>query len=193
MAYIPQEPMSNLDPTFTVGSQLVEPMTVALKISKKEATRRALDLLARVGIPDPRRTFAAYPHQVSGGMAQRVLIAGAVSGEPDLLIADEPTTALDVTVQAEVLDLLRSLQDEFHMAVILVTHNFGVVADVCDRVSVMRNGRIVESGPVRSIFYAPRHEYTKSLLADILEEEHARGPLVVTGASGPQQRIGSSS
>jgi ABC-type dipeptide/oligopeptide/nickel transport system ATPase component len=131
-------------------------------------------------------------------MAQRVLIAGAVSCEPDLLIADEPTTALDVTVQAEVLDLLRSLQDEFHMAVILVTHNFGVVADVCDRVSVMRNGRVVESGPVRSIFYGARHEYTRALLADILEEEHARGPWVPAGAPGkarpvPPSPIGSSS
>ena len=186
MAYIPQEPMSNLDPAFTIGSQLIEPMRVNLSISKAEATRRALDLLARVGIPNPQRTFSSYPHQVSGGMAQRVLIAGAVSCEPDLLIADEPTTALDVTVQAEVLELLRSLQDEFHMAVILVTHNFGVVADVCDRVSVMRNGRVVESGPVRSIFYGARHEYTQALLGDILEEEHARGPLV-------SSRIGSSS
>jgi peptide/nickel transport system permease protein len=186
MAYIPQEPMSNLDPAFTIGSQLIEPMRVNLNISKSEATRRALDLLARVGIPNPQRTFASYPHQVSGGMAQRVLIAGAVSCEPDLLIADEPTTALDVTVQAEVLDLLRSLEEEFHMAVILVTHNFGVVADVCDRVSVMRNGRVVETGPVRSIFYHAQHEYTQALLGDILEEEHARGPLAST-------RIGSQS
>jgi ABC-type dipeptide/oligopeptide/nickel transport system ATPase component len=110
-------------------------------------------------------------------MAQRVLIAGAVSCSPDLLIADEPTTALDVTVQAEVLELLRSLQDEFHMGVVLVTHNFGVVADICDRVTVMRNGRVVETGPVRAIFYGAQHPYTKSLLADILEEEEARGPL----------------
>jgi peptide/nickel transport system permease protein len=199
IAYIPQEPMSNLDPAFTIGSQLVEPMRVNLRISKREATRRALDLLAKVGIPNPQRTFAAYPHQVSGGMAQRVLIAGAVSCEPDLLIADEPTTALDVTVQAEVLELLRSLEDEFHMAVILVTHNFGVVADVCDRVSVMRDGRVVESGSVRSIFYGARHEYTRTLLGDILEEEHARGPLVPTAAPAagqpatPGSRIGSSS
>jgi ABC-type dipeptide/oligopeptide/nickel transport system ATPase component/ABC-type dipeptide/oligopeptide/nickel transport system permease subunit len=195
VAYIPQEPMSNLDPAFTVGSQLIEPMMVNLKISKKEATKQALDLLAKVGIPNPERTFAAYPHQVSGGMAQRVLIAGAVSCGPDLLIADEPTTALDVTVQAEVLDLLRSLQDEFHMGVVLVTHNFGVVADLCDRVSVMQNGRVVESGPVRSIFYGARHPYTQALLSDILEEEHARGPLVSTGASVkkhsvPPQSIG---
>ena len=180
IAYIPQEPMSNLDPSFTIGAQLVEPMMVTLKISKAEAKKRALDLLAKVGIPNPPRTFAAYPHQVSGGMAQRVLIAGAVSCSPDLLIADEPTTALDVTVQAEVLELLRSLQDEFHMGVILVTHNFGVVADICDRVTVMRNGRVVETGPVRAIFYGAQHPYTKSLLADILEEEEARGPLTTS-------------
>lgn len=182
IAYIPQEPMSNLDPSFTIGSQLVEPMTICLGISKKQATERALKLLARVGIPNPRRTFDSYPHQVSGGMAQRVLIAGAVSCEPDLLIADEPTTALDVTVQAEVLDLLRDLQSEFHMAVILVTHNFGVVADLCDRVSVMRLGRIVETGPARSIFKDPQHPYTRELLGAILSEAEPRGPL---GAAAP--------
>src|SRR5207247_824354 len=142
-----------------------------------EARERALKLLARVGIPDPERTFNAYPHQVSGGMAQRVLIAGAVSCNPDLLIADEPTTALDVTVQAEVLDLLRDLEAEYHMAVLLVTHNFGVVADLCDTVSVMQNGRIVETGPARSIFADPRHPYTRSLFAAILEDSAPRGPL----------------
>ena len=177
IAYIPQEPMSNLDPSFTVGSQLVEPMRVTLGISKDEAKKRALALLARVGIPNPERTFAAYPHEVSGGMAQRVLIAGAVSCEPDLLIADEPTTALDVTVQAEILDLLRELQSDLHVSVLLVTHNFGVVADLCDRVSVMQHGLIVETGPARSIFRDPRHPYTKSLFDAILEDGAARGPL----------------
>ena len=177
IAYIPQEPMSNLDPTFTIGSQITEPMRVILKIGRAEARERALKLLARVGIPDPERTFNAYPHQVSGGMAQRVLIAGAVSCNPDLLIADEPTTALDVTVQAEVLDLLRDLEAEYHMAVLLVTHNFGVVADLCDTVSVMQNGRIVETGPARSIFADPRHPYTRSLFAAILEDSEPRGPL----------------
>jgi len=195
IAYIPQEPMSNLDPSFTIGSQLVEPMRVCLSISKKEATERALALLARVGIPNPQRTFGAYPHEVSGGMAQRVLIAGAVSCEPDLLIADEPTTALDVTVQAEVLDLLRALQAEMNMGVILVTHNFGVVADICDRVSVMRNGRVVETGPVRSIFYHPMHEYTQKLLGDIQQEDEPRGPLVAAGSmsNSGAQRTGAQS
>ena len=169
--------MSNLDSSFTIGSQLVEPMRVCLGLSKKEATAKALKLLERVGIPNPKRTFAAYPHEVSGGMAQRVLIAGAVSCDPDLLIADEPTTALDVTVQAEVLDLLRELQAEFNMGVVLVTHNFGVVADLCDRVSVMRDGRVIETGPVRSIFKHAKHPYTQSLLAAILEDGEARGDL----------------
>ena len=182
IAYIPQEPMSNLDPAFTIGSQLTEPMRVSLGIGKAEAKQKALDLLARVGIPNPERTFAAYPHQVSGGMAQRVLIAGAVSCNPDLLIADEPTTALDVTVQAEVLDLLRDLQEEFHMGVLLVTHNFGVVADLCDRVSVMRNGRIVETGPARAIFADPQHEYTRALFDAILEDSKPRAALAASGA-----------
>lgn len=177
IAYIPQEPMSNLDPSFTVGSQLVEPLRLKLGLSRAEAKARALDLLAKVGIPNPERTYRAYPHEVSGGMAQRVLIAGAISCEPDLLIADEPTTALDVTVQAEVLNLLRDLEHELDMGVILVTHNFGVVADLCDRVSVMRNGRIVETGQVKSIFAHPEHEYTKSLFAAILDEAPARGAL----------------
>jgi peptide/nickel transport system permease protein len=181
IAYIPQEPMSNLDPSFTIGSQLVEPMQICLGITAREAKERALALLARVGIPNPERTFAAYPHEVSGGMAQRVLIAGAISCNPDLLIADEPTTALDVTVQAEVLDLLRDLQSEFHMAVVLVTHNFGVVADLCDRVSVMRLGRIVETGPTEPIFASPRHPYTRELLGAILSEAEPRGPLVAAG------------
>ncbi len=184
MAYIPQEPMSNLDPTFTIGTQLTEPLRVNLGISKDEAKDRALKLLARVGIPDPERTYHAYPHQVSGGMAQRVLIAGAVSCGPDLLIADEPTTALDVTVQAEVLDLLRRLQSEYNMGVLIVTHNFGVVADLCDRVSVMRAGRIVETGAARAVFADPRHEYTQSLFDAILEDAEPRGPLVTAGAAG---------
>ncbi|MFT4214305.1 MAG: dipeptide/oligopeptide/nickel ABC transporter permease/ATP-binding protein [Microbacterium sp.] len=182
IGYIPQEPMSNLDPSFTIGSQLVEPLRKNLGLSKAEATQRSLDLLARVGIPNPKRTFDAYPFEVSGGMAQRVLIAGAVSTDPDLIIADEPTTALDVTVQAEVLDLLRDLQAERHMAMLLVTHNFGVVADLCDRVTVMQNGLFVEQGPVRAIFNDARHPYTQALLDAILDEGPARGPLATKGA-----------
>lgn len=169
MAYIPQEPMSNLDPSFTVGHQLVKPIRVKLGLSRSEAAARAMDLLDRVGIADPRRTMASYPHQLSGGMAQRVLIAGAVSCDPELLIADEPTTALDVTVQADVLQLLRDLQKERQMGMILVTHNFGVVADLCDRVAVMQGGEIVEQRSVTELFADPHHPYTRMLLAATLE------------------------
>jgi peptide/nickel transport system permease protein len=176
IAYIPQEPMSNLDPSFTIGSQLTEPMRVKLGVSKTEAKARALKLLGQVGIPNPERTFASYPHELSGGMAQRVLIAGAVSCDPDLVIADEPTTALDVTIQAEILDLLRQLQRELGVTILIVTHNFGVVADLCDRVSVMQKGRIVETGPARAIFADPRHPYTRTLFDAILDESQARGP-----------------
>jgi peptide/nickel transport system permease protein len=186
IAYIPQEPMSNLDQSFTIGSQLTEPLRIGLGMSKKEARDKALSLLERVGIPNPVRTFKAYPFEVSGGMAQRVLIAGAVSTDPDLIIADEPTTALDVTVQAEVLDLLRDLQAERHMAMLLVTHNFGVVADLCDRVTVMQSGLFVESGPVRAIFQRPEHPYTKSLLASILDEGPARPPLAYAGGTASE-------
>ncbi|MEQ1408707.1 dipeptide/oligopeptide/nickel ABC transporter permease/ATP-binding protein [Neorhizobium sp. Rsf11] len=170
IAYVPQEPMSNLDPAFRIGYQLTEPMVTVLGISRAEARERALKLLARVGMPNPLRTFNAYPHQISGGMAQRVLIARAISCNPDLLIADEPTTALDVTVQAEVLDLLRDLQAEMNMSVILVTHNFGVVADICHRVSVMKDGKVVETNDVRQLFSAPQHDYTKMLLGAVLDD-----------------------
>lgn len=177
IAYIPQEPMSNLDPSFTIGSQLTEPMRVKLGLSKADAKKKAIALLTRVGIPNPERTYAAYPHEISGGMAQRVLIAGAVSCDPELIIADEPTTALDVTVQAEILDLLRELQRELGVGVLIVTHNFGVVADLCDRVSVMKKGRIVESGNTRSLFAAPQHPYTRALFDAILEDGAASGTL----------------
>jgi peptide/nickel transport system permease protein len=177
IGYIPQEPMSNLDPSFRIGSQLTEPMRHHLKLSRAEARRRALDLLARVGIQDPERVFDSYPHEISGGMAQRVLIAGAVSCDPELLIADEPTTALDVTVQAEVLDLLRSLVAERDLGVVMVTHDFGVVADLCDTVAVMQAGRIVEEAPAGLLFDAPRHEYTRMLLGSTLENTPSRQEL----------------
>jgi ABC-type dipeptide/oligopeptide/nickel transport system ATPase component/ABC-type dipeptide/oligopeptide/nickel transport system permease subunit len=184
ISYIPQEPMSNLDPAYTVGSQLVRPMVKVLGISKAEAKRRALDLLKSVGIVNPQRTFDAYPHEVSGGMAQRVLIAGAISCEPDLIIADEPTTALDVTVQAEVLDLIRDLQKRLGVGVILVTHNFGVVADLADRVVVMKSGRVVESGDVREILRNPQDRYTQTLLGSMLEGKTPMTMLTTTGKDG---------
>ncbi|GAA3549775.1 dipeptide/oligopeptide/nickel ABC transporter permease/ATP-binding protein [Nonomuraea rosea] len=173
VAYVPQEPMSNLDPAFTVGHQLVEPLRYKLGLSRAAARRRALDLLSLVEITDPRRTFGSYPHEISGGMAQRVLIAGAMSCEPALLIADEPTTALDVRVQTEVLDLLRRLQRERDLGVLLVTHNLGVVADLCDRVAVMRAGRIVETGAAEHVLSAPQDPCTRKLLAAVLPLEVA--------------------
>lgn len=187
IAYIPQEPMSNLDPAFTIGSQLVRPMVKVLGLSKKDARAKAHALLASVGIPDPARVLAAYPHQISGGMAQRVLIAGALSCDPDLIVADEPTTALDVTVQAEVLDVLRTMQQRTGVAVLLVTHNMGVIADIADRVAVMRQGEIVETGTVDQILSAPAHPYTQALLGSMLVGREPLTPLGIgpVDATGP--------
>ncbi|MCZ2840154.1 dipeptide/oligopeptide/nickel ABC transporter permease/ATP-binding protein [Modestobacter sp. VKM Ac-2985] len=189
IAYVPQEPMSNLDPSFTIGAQLVEGIRATSGLPRAAAGKRALELLDHVGIPDPKRVFSSYPHQISGGMAQRVLIAGAVASRPRLLIADEPTTALDVTIQAEILDLLRDLQAEMGMAILMVTHNFGVVADICDRIAVMQQGRIVETGEVEAVFRDPQHPYTRMLLDSILDESHVRTDspvLVAPGAEGPR-------
>lgn len=186
IAYVPQEPMSNLDPSFTVGSQLVEGVRAATTLSRREARERVLALLQRVGIADPGRTFDSYPHQISGGMAQRVLIAGAVASRPLLLIADEPTTALDVTVQAEILDLLRDLRKDLNMAVLLVTHDFGVVADSCTRVAVMRRGEVVETGSTEELFGQPSHPYTRTLLDSVLDEDTVRtdGPADAVASGG---------
>lgn len=164
IAYIPQEPMSNLDPSFTVGAQLIYGLRAARPMAKAEATDILVTLLARVGIKDPERVMRMYPHEISGGMAQRVLICGAVASDPDIIVADEPTTALDVTVQAEVLDLLRELSEERGLAMILVTHNLGVVADLCHTVTVMKDGRFVERAGVDELFEAPRDAYTRQLL-----------------------------
>ena len=183
IAYIPQEPMSNLDPTFTVGQQLSYGLRAAKKVSKRQAKETIISLLDRVGIKNPRAVFDLYPHQVSGGMAKRVLIAGALAGDPELIIADEPTTALDVTVQASVLELLRDLRRERNLGMILVTHNFGVVADVCDTVSVMQQGRIVESRSVESLFASPEHEYTQMLLSASLADVEPRAELVHGGSA----------
>ncbi|MFG2961330.1 dipeptide/oligopeptide/nickel ABC transporter permease/ATP-binding protein [Streptomyces sp. NPDC048291] len=173
IAYVPQEPMSNLDPCFTVGAQLTHALRAVKNVTKKEAEQELLALLARVGIKDPERVFRQYPHEISGGMAQRVLICGAVASGPDLIVADEPTTALDVTVQAEVLELLRELREERGLAVVLVTHNLGVVADICDTVSVMRDGRIVERSDVDALFEAPAEAYTQELLSSARRVEIA--------------------
>ncbi|WP_144875424.1 dipeptide/oligopeptide/nickel ABC transporter permease/ATP-binding protein [Microbacterium sp. 1.5R] len=165
VAMISQEPMLALDPSFSILTQLRAPLRRHRGLSRAESARAAEELLRQVGIPQPDRVLRSFPHQLSGGMAQRVAIAIALAGEPDLLIADEPTTALDVTVQAGILDLLRSLQDRTGMAVIFVTHDLGVVADICSRAVVMQQGRIVESASVTDLFSNPQHPYTRQLIA----------------------------
>ena len=160
-----QDPMTSLNPAFTIGTQLVDTIRLHRAVSKRDARARAVELLATVGIPDPERRMEDYPHQLSGGMRQRALLALALSCEPRLLIADEPTTALDVTVQAQILDLLRSLQQRLDMAVLFVTHDLGVVANLCSRVLVMYAGQVVEEAPVEELFARPRHPYTEGLLA----------------------------
>lgn len=184
IGYIPQEPMTNLDPSYTIGYQLTEPLRAVHGMSWAEARERALAMLDRVGIVDPQRVMKSYPHELSGGMAQRVLIAGAIAGRPSVLVADEPTTALDVTVQAEVLELLRELQQEDQMALVIVTHNFGVVADICDRVVVMRSGSIVEIDDVGPIFAHPESDYTRELIAASLDGAASRAELDAEVGSG---------
>jgi len=162
-----QEPGAALNPVMTVGAQVAEPLRVHLRLSREEARKRVVELFRAVRIGDPARRIRDYPHEMSGGMKQRVLIAAAIACSPDLLIADEPTTALDVTVQAQVLELLRQLKQEYQLAMILISHDLGVVAENADRVAVMYAGRIVEEAPVRSIFKDPKHPYTAGLLRSI--------------------------
>jgi oligopeptide/dipeptide ABC transporter ATP-binding protein len=167
LAMIFQEPMTSLNPVFTIGSQITEVLQRHRQLSRRQARETAAALLAKVNIPDPARRLDDYPHQLSGGMRQRVMIAMALSCNPKLLVADEPTTALDVTTQAQVLEQMRQLQDEFRMAVILVTHDLGVVAETCQRALVMYCGSIVEAGRTERLFAQPRHPYTAGLLASI--------------------------
>jgi peptide/nickel transport system ATP-binding protein len=167
LAMIFQQPTSSLNPVWDVGRQIGETLEIHRGMRRKEARTRALDLLRLVGIPDPERRLRSYPHELSGGMAQRIMIAMALACEPDLLIADEPTTALDVTIQAQILDLLRNLRDELGTAIILITHDLGVVAEMCDRVAVMYAGEIVEQTDVGSLFRDPRHPYTRGLIGSI--------------------------
>jgi peptide/nickel transport system ATP-binding protein len=167
IAMIFQDPMTSLNPVYTVGDQIIEAIVTHEQATKREAKRRAVELLRQVGIPNPQQRVEDYPHQFSGGMRQRAMIAMALSCNPDVLIADEPTTALDVTIQAQILELLDRLREDFDSAVILITHDLGVVAEVADDIIVMYAGRVVEHGPKRQVFYDPQHPYTWGLLGSI--------------------------
>ncbi len=167
IGFIFQEPMTALNPVFTIGDQVGEALVVHGLASRSEARRRAVELLEAVRIPNAAQAARDYPHQLSGGMRQRALIAAAVACRPPLVIADEPTTALDVTIQAEILDLLREMRSAFGLSLLLITHDLGVVAEMADRVAVMYAGRIVETGPVRRVLLSPKHPYTEGLLASM--------------------------
>ncbi len=167
IAMIFQEPMSSLNPVYMVGNQIAEAIVLHEKITKREAFNRAVEMLRLVGIPSPERRAREYPHQMSGGMRQRIMIAMALACNPKLLIADEPTTALDVTIQAQILDLMKKLKREFHAAIMLITHDLGVVAEMCDRVAVMYAGKVVEEASTAELFREPLHPYTEGLLASI--------------------------
>ena len=185
IAMIFQEPMTSLNPVFPVGMQIAESLRLHRGMGKKEARARAVEMLQLVGIPVPDRRVDEYPHQLSGGMRQRVMIAMALANEPDLLIADEPTTALDVTIQAQILELLLELRREMGMGVMLITHDLGVVAEVCDRVVVMYAGQVVEEGPVEEIFRQPAHPYTQGLLAAVPRADKRGGELAVIPGTVP--------
>ena len=180
-----QQPTSSLNPVWDVGRQLAEVLEIHRNMKRSAARNRALDMLRMVGIPDPERRLKSYPHELSGGMAQRVMIAMALACEPDLLIADEPTTALDVTIQAQILDLIRNLRDETGTGVILITHDLGVVAETCDRVAVMYAGEIVEQTDVVSLFRDPTHPYTRGLIGSVPVPGDLRDELAVIPGNVP--------
>jgi oligopeptide/dipeptide ABC transporter ATP-binding protein len=167
IAMVFQEPMTSLNPVFKIGAQVAEAIRIHNKVSRKQAWKRAGEMLELVSIPDPIKRLDDYPHQLSGGMRQRVMIAMALSCDPELLIADEPTTALDVTIQAQIMELLASLQQRLGLAILLITHDLGIVAEFCERVIVMYTGRVVEESPVRELFANPAHPYTRGLLKSL--------------------------
>ena len=185
MAMIFQEPMSSLNPVFRVGDQIAEVVTRHRGGSKSAALARAQEMLERVGIANPAQRLKEYPHNLSGGMRQRVMIAMALANDPQLLIADEPTTALDVTIQAQILDLIRDLRDETGMGTIMITHDLGVVAEIADSVAVMYGGQIVEQGPVREVFNNPQHPYTIGLMSAMPSLEDPGGPLATVPGTVP--------
>jgi oligopeptide/dipeptide ABC transporter ATP-binding protein len=173
IAMVFQEPMTSLNPVFKIGAQVAEAIRIHRKVSKKDAWKQAGEMLELVSIPDPHKRLHDYPHQLSGGMRQRVMIAIALSCDPELLIADEPTTALDVTIQAQIMELLASLQKKLGLAVLLITHDLGVVAEFCERIVVMYTGRVVEEAPVSQLFSSPAHPYTRGLLKSLPSIEKA--------------------
>jgi peptide/nickel transport system ATP-binding protein len=179
IAMIFQEPMGSFSPLHTIGSQIIEAIMLHQGLSRKAARSMTIDLLAKVGIPNPAQRVEQYPHEFSGGMRQRAMIAMALSCNPSLLIADEPTTALDVTIQAQILALMMSLQDEFGMAIMFITHNLGVIAQIADEVAIMYLGKVVEKGPTREIFHHPKHPYTANLLRAIPTLEKISGERLI--------------
>lgn len=178
-----QDPMTSLNPVFTVGNQLMEAIMLHTDKNKAEAKERAIEMLALVGVNEPESRIKQYPHELSGGMRQRVMIAMALACEPDILIADEPTTALDVTIQAQILELMQELQQKLGMAIIMVTHDLGVIASMCDEILVMYGGRVCERGTADDIFYRPAHEYTKGLLRSIPRKDNMNERLVPIGGT----------
>jgi oligopeptide transport system ATP-binding protein len=191
MAMIFQDPMTSLNPYLTVRRQLTEVLIQHKKMSESQAARTAIELLDRVRIPEPQKRINQYPHEFSGGMRQRVMIAMAMLCKPDLLIADEPTTALDVTIQAQIIELMKELQEGSRAAIVLITHDLGVIAGLSDRVMVMYAGRIVETGTAREIFYDPQHPYTKGLLKSMprLDERRAEALETIPGQPPNLQRL----
>ena len=178
-----QDPMTSLNPVFTIGNQLMEAILLHTDRNKEQAKERAIEMLTLVGVNEPEKRLKQYPHELSGGMRQRVMIAMALACEPDILIADEPTTALDVTIQAQILELMQELQKKMGMAIIMVTHDLGVIADMCDEIIVMYGGRVCERGTADAIFYDPRHEYTKGLLRSIPSVSRMKERLVPIGGT----------
>ncbi|WP_048644908.1 ABC transporter ATP-binding protein [Nitratireductor soli] len=189
VGFVFQDPMTSLNPVLSIGRQLTDTMRTHLKLGRGALRSRALDWIERVGLPNPRRVFDAAPHELSGGQRQRIVIALALCAEPDIVIADEPTTALDVSVQAQMLDLMRTLHAETGAAMLLITHDLGVVAKMADRVAVFYAGRVVETAPTRTLFEAPRHPYTAGLMAATPAPDH-EGRMQVTAIPGAMPGIG---